>query len=168
MRKGVDKSVEVCAMAKAAVDASSNARSEKAGTAKHRFLFALAETGSVRLASQASGKSRSVWMKLRARDEAFAKDWDQSLETYVEILEAEADRRAINGDEEPIFYGGKLVGMRSKPSDSLLMFRLKALRPQRYRDATADNNLEIKVEVRSFAKAVDLPKLPDMGEEADG
>jgi len=160
--------IDACKLPNAAVEKSEPSYSQKNGTAKQKFLFALAETGSVRLASQASGKSRSAWIKQRAKDEAFAKDWDQSIETYVEILEAEADRRAISGDEEPIFYGGKLVGVRTKPSDSLLMFRLKALRPQRYRDANSDNALSIKVEVRSFADMPDASSWREKEGNVDG
>lgn len=127
-----------------------NMSSSGQGTSRHRFLSALAETGSVRLAAEASGRMRTYWLKQRQEDGKFAKLWDQALDAYIDVLEAEADRRALCGDEEPIFYGGKQVGVRSKPSDSLLMFRLKALRPTRYKEAAGDAGSQIKVEVKSF------------------
>ncbi|MGE4527283.1 MAG: hypothetical protein AB7D00_02850 [Rhodospirillaceae bacterium] len=120
-------------------------------TARRKFLSALAETGSVRAAAAASGRARSVWLGLRGRDLAFAAAWDQALEAYVELLEAEADRRAVGGEEEPIFYGGKQVGVRAKPSDSLLMFRLKALRPGRYRNGADETAEALTVTVRDFS-----------------
>lgn len=120
-------------------------------TARRRFLRALAETGSVRAAAVVSGRTRSAWLNLRGRDPGFAAAWDQALDAYVELLEAEADRRAVRGDEEPIFYSGKQVGVRAKPSDSLLMFRLKALRPGRYRAADGDAGDSLTVEVRDFS-----------------
>jgi hypothetical protein len=49
-------------------------------------------------------------------------------------LEAEADRRAVKGNKKKVFYGGKEIGTTQDFSDTLLMFRLKALKPERYRD----------------------------------
>jgi hypothetical protein len=121
-------------------------------TARRRFLNVLAETGSVRAAAAASGRTRTAWISLRARDPAFAALWEQAQDAYVELLEAEADRRAVRGEEEPVFSYGKQVGMRSRTSDSLLMFRLKALRPRRYRGAEEESAAAepLTVEVKSF------------------
>lgn len=123
----------------------------RAATARRRFLDALAESGSVRAAAAASGRARGAWLALRSRDGAFAKAWDEALDAYVELLEAEADRRAVGGEEEPIFYGGKQVGSRTRASDSLLMFRLKALKPQRYRGA-AEEAEELSVKIQDFSR----------------
>ncbi len=117
--------------------------------AARRFLDALAETGSVRAAASASGRARGAWLALRGRDAAFARAWDEALDAYVEVLEAEADRRALGGESEPVFYGGKQVGVKTRASDSLLMFRLKALRPQRYKGA-AEEPEGLTVRVRDF------------------
>ncbi len=122
---------------------------EKAQNPRYKFLNALMETGSIRQAALVSGKPRQHWVKLRERDARFSAAWDQALESYVEVLEAEADRRALNGEEEAIFYGGKQIGSRCKTSDSLLMFRLKALRPSRYKDSPQDGGA-VRVEVKSF------------------
>lgn len=118
---------------------------------RRRFLESLAETGSVRAAATASGRPRGAWLLLRGRDPGFARAWDEALESYVELLEAEADRRAVGGETEPVFYGGKQVGERTRASDSLLMFRLKALKPQRYRSA-ADEPETLTVTVRDFTE----------------
>lgn len=118
---------------------------------RRRFLETLAETGSVRAAAAASGRPRGAWLGLRGRDPAFARAWEEALDSYVELLEAEADRRAVGGETEPVFYGGKQVGERTRASDSLLMFRLKALRPQRYRSA-ADEPEALMVTVRDFSE----------------
>lgn len=117
---------------------------------RRRFLEILAETGSVRAAASASGRPRGAWLALRGRDPAFAKAWEEALDAYVELLEAEADRRAVGGETEPVFYGGKQVGERTRASDSLLMFRLKALRQQRYKGA-ADEAEPLTVTIRDFS-----------------
>jgi hypothetical protein len=118
---------------------------------RRRFLDALAETGSVRAAAAASGRPRGAWLVLRGRDPGFARAWDEALDSYVELLEAEADRRAVGGEAEPVFYGGKQVGVRTRASDSLLMFRLKALKPQRYKGA-ADEPEPLTVKIRDFSE----------------
>ena len=50
------------------------------------------------------------------------------------MLEAEAWRRAHDGIEEPILYKGQVVTHVRKYSDLLLMFLLKGLRPEKFRD----------------------------------
>ena len=54
-------------------------------------------------------------------------------QVYVEKLEAEADRRGMEGIEKPIYYKGERVDAVREYSDNLLMFRTKKLRPE-YRD----------------------------------
>ncbi len=50
------------------------------------------------------------------------------------MLEDEAIRRARDGVTIPVFYAGKEVGAIRRPSDTLLMFLLRAHRPERYRE----------------------------------
>ena len=51
------------------------------------------------------------------------------------LLEAEADRRAVEGVVKPLFYKGQRLPVEVREySDVLLMFRLKALRPEQYRE----------------------------------
>lgn len=121
-----------------------------AGAVRRRFLDELARTGSVRAAAAASGRARGAWVLARQADPELARDWDEALDSYVEWLEAEADRRAVSGEEEPVFYSGKQVGVRTRVSDSLLMFRLKALRPGRYGGVAAAADAGVVVEVRDF------------------
>ena len=49
-----------------------------------------------------------------------------------ERREAEADRRAMQGWEEPVFQGGVQVGAVRKYSDKLLELQLKANNPKKY------------------------------------
>ena len=53
-----------------------------------------------------------------------------------EVLIDEATRRAVDGVEEPVdFYKGKAGGTVNRYSDNLLMFLIKAKRPE-YRDSS--------------------------------
>ncbi len=59
---------------------------------------------------------------------------DEALEEGTDLLDAEARRRAVIGIDKPVFYKGEVVGSITKYSDSLLMFLLKAHRPQKFGD----------------------------------
>lgn len=49
-------------------------------------------------------------------------------------VEAEIRRRGVKGVEEPVFYQGEICGYVQKFSDLLLIFRAKALMPEKYRE----------------------------------
>lgn len=102
---------------------------------KLRFITELTRNGGhVERACQAAGVSRVMMGNYRDDDAEFALAWEAVQEANVERLETEADRRAL-GYEEPVFYKGEPTGHQlMRYSDNLLMFRLKALKPQVYRD----------------------------------
>ncbi|KKN50282.1 hypothetical protein LCGC14_0634340 [marine sediment metagenome] len=95
-------------------------------------------------------------------DPEFDKAWDKAVEdgkTYERritgpVLEREADRRAVEGVEEPDYYQGGVVGYTKKYSDGLLTTRLKAVLPEKYRESaqvgvTVDNrtvNITVQTE----------------------
>jgi hypothetical protein len=83
---------------------------------RRRFLERLAATGSVAGACAAAGVGRTTAYRHRWSDPGFAEDWDDAIEEFCDDLEEEAWRRARDG------------------SDVLMMFMLKAVRPEKYRD----------------------------------
>ena len=100
------------------------------------FLLALTENGNVSKASEIVGISRRRMYDLKKENSDFAAAWDSAVEVYIDLLEAEADRRAREGVEKPVgFHKGEHQGTFVKEfSDTLLIFRLKALRPEKYRE----------------------------------
>lgn len=127
------------------------------------FLSALRETGVVRSACEASGVSRTAAYTHRNRDAEFAARWDDAIQDAADLLETEAIRRARVGVREPVIYqgrpcgvwvneageivgentpGSKLVPLSiTKYSDTLLIFLLKGIRPEKYKDhLPADGN----------------------------
>jgi hypothetical protein len=98
------------------------------------FLDALGKSAVVLLACRAAGVSRATVYRHRARSGRFARRWDDALEDAVDMLEAEARRRALHGTDRPVYYRGEAVGTVREYSDTLLIFLLKASRPERYRD----------------------------------
>lgn len=88
----------------------------KKGDWKQAFLDAFAQSGMVSEACRSVGIDRSTAYKTRQRDEAFALAWADVEERSTEELEREAKRRAVDG------------------SDTLMIFLLKARRPEKYRE----------------------------------
>lgn len=110
------------------------------------MLVALARLGCVTHAAEVAGVARPVhylWLK---DCPAYAAEADRAQTWHVEQLEAEADRRALEGVLEPVVSGGQVVAWRRRYSDTLLMFRLKALRPETYRERT-ETKIAAKVEL---------------------
>lgn len=114
-------------------------------TARRDFLRQLAETGNVTGAARSVGLSRSHAYTLKARDPGFAADWAAAEAEAVEALDCEARRRAVEGVEQPLLSGGRLVRDDDgavikirRYSDRLLMFLLKAHRPEELDKANDD------------------------------
>jgi hypothetical protein len=101
-------------------------------------LALLARTANVSLAAKAVGISRRRAYQLRARDAAFREAWNNAREEGLDCLEAEAWRRAVHGTRraKAVYYQGRKVGadVDQEYSDTLLIFLLKAARPEKYRD----------------------------------
>ena len=96
------------------------------------FLSALAETGSVHLASSTARLSARSAYRLRARSVGFAAAWDTAEQLAVGRLAALAFDRAINGRLEQVWHDGGLVTEKRVPSEKLLMWLLARLDPRRF------------------------------------
>ncbi len=107
------------------------------------FLCILAETGNVTAAARGAGMTRQQFYKIRRLDPSFAALWRDAEEAAADHLEAEARRRAVDGVEEPLMGGGKLIRdddgkavLVRRYNDRLLEFLLKACRPDKFKDKT--------------------------------
>lgn len=101
------------------------------------FLEALSETASVVKACEISGLSRRTAYNWRDADTDFAAQWDAALTLGTDALEDEAVRRAREGTDKPVFYKGEICGHIREFSDTLLIFMLKARRPEKFRESAA-------------------------------
>lgn len=86
--------------------------------AQYLFIAALGETPNVSRACVLAGIGRRTAYEWREEDPAFAAMWDDALEAACDELEAVARARAVES------------------SDTLLIFLLKAHRPEKYRETT--------------------------------
>jgi len=102
---------------------------------KELFLAALQESkGTVTIAARAAGVSRSGAYKARDADPDFRTKWDETIDGFVDLAEAELYRRAVEGTLKPVFFRGEECGTIREFSDAALIFYLKSRRPGVYRE----------------------------------
>ena len=93
-----------------------------------RFLTLLSDYGNVTIAAKGAGISRLTAYRYRNTDSHFAEQWEAALELGIDGMEDEARRRAVT------------------VSDTLLIFMLKALRPEKYRERVEQRTVTITPE----------------------
>ncbi len=114
----------------------------KQADAKRRFLDMLASGASVRAATEALGIKSDAPYRWREDDTEFAVRWRHAEEAGTDLIEEEAYRRAVKGVEKPVYRGGEVVGHVADFSDTMLMFLLKARRPDRYGAKAGESTLD--------------------------
>lgn len=86
-------------------------------------------------------------------DQDFAAAAAVAREEAIELMEEEALERATKGTLEPVYHAGERVGFIRRKSDTLLIFLLKAARPNKYRERTGvviENPEEIARKIHDF------------------
>jgi len=122
-----------------------------AGEWREAFIAVLRGSGNVRHSCLQAGISRETAYKWRKEDKTFADRWEDAKEDAVEMLEYEARVRAMDS------------------SDVLLMFLLKALKPEKYRERYEHRipegereHVVIYLPDNGTGKGKDLPKESDV------
>lgn len=133
-------------------------------------------------AAKASGLHRNTWYRRRSQRPEFAAAWAEALERGTDALEDEAVRRAVEGVLKPVFHQGKRVGALRIYSDSLLMFMLRARRPDRFAERIPDSSngddliarlkagrarIERRTSSQAVAETTDTPETPSADMSAD-
>lgn len=101
---------------------------------KEKFLKILEESANVSRAAKAIGVSRRTIYDHKKSDVEFSAAWEDAIESGVDALEEEARRRAYEGTQKPVYYLGKKRGFIREYSDTLMIFLLKANRPEKFKD----------------------------------
>lgn len=119
-----------------------------------RFLAAFVQCATVLHAAEQVHMPRAqhhAWMR---DDPVYRELFAQAQEDARQVLEREAYRRAVKGILEPVFHQGKRVNYVRKYSDVLLIFLLKAMRPEVYRDRvehTGKVGLKLEVDLSRYS-----------------
>lgn len=97
------------------------------------FLEAFAQCGICNLAARQVKIAPGTVEKARQKNMKFREAYAAAKENATQMLEAEMMRRAKIGIDKPVTVAGQREVIREY-SDTLLIFMLKSLRPQVYRD----------------------------------
>ena len=100
---------------------------------KEQFCAELRKIGVMRYACQQVNVGKSTIARWRAADPAFEAAVLEALDDAVEGMEQEAFRRAVIGTDKPVTVAGQREVIKEH-SDVLLIFLLKANRPEKYRE----------------------------------
>ena len=107
------------------------------------FLAVFRKEGNIRKACEMAGISRQAVYAHREKSKRFFRDWEDAKDDAIDVLEAEAFRRA------------------KKQSDVLLIFLLKSHRPGVYRETVTNDHtgsIELVQRIRhSIERAVAKP-----------
>ena len=106
-------------------------------------------------AANFAGIARSYASQVKDLDPEFASAWDDPIEQATDLLEDAIRRRAIEGETEPVWYRGQIVGHVQKTSDILKMFLMKSRRPE-YRD-NAKIEINVGDKLKELADAITGP-----------
>ncbi|MBU1800633.1 MAG: terminase [Bacteroidetes bacterium] len=105
-------------------------------------------------AATAAGVTRRTVDHWIESDKEFKEEFESAKKGVIEMLEAEAIRRAYDGIDKPVFYKGKQVSVIQEYSDLLLIFLLKANDPAKYREryeisGAGGGSLEVDIDPKS-------------------
>jgi len=107
---------------------------------REKFLQLVKEGMAVIHACTQVSMSNVAMYNHRRSNPDFAQAWAAAVEQGEKVilakLEAEADRRAMEGYLKPVYHNGVTVGAERRYSDVLLIVRLKALAPEKYKERT--------------------------------
>jgi hypothetical protein len=129
---------------------------------KARFLEEFRERGNITASVRAVGIARRTVHMWRKSDEEFAEAYEDAAEEALDLMEYEARRRAMGQVQLPVYYLGGVVGHMPRYSDPLLMFLLRAHRPEKYRE-----RCQHRVEDTDRRQAFPLEALRALVEDAE-
>jgi hypothetical protein len=118
---------------------------------KTKFLEAYKVVGTASEAARITGIPRDTHREWLKKSETYRQAFADADDAATEVLEKEALRRAVEGREEDVYFNGVPVGKVRKYSDVLLIFLMKAKRPDVYReryDVRTQGNLNIQSAVK--------------------
>ena len=107
------------------------------------FFTTLAQTAHVTRSAEAAGIDRKLVYERKGKDPEFNEVYEAALMKGRETLLEEAQRRAFDGYDKPVFQGGMRVGIIREYSDSLAAFLLKGYMPKLFKDRTENVNLNV-------------------------
>lgn len=132
------------------------AQRKRPAAGRRLFIKHLRKSGNVTRAAEAAGVSRNQLYLARRDDPDFALAWEEALEGAMDDLEATLLRRALEGTDKPVFFGGKECGTVKSYSDSLGMFLLKGRRRDIFGERSGQKKTQVGGAVAGVEKSENL------------
>lgn len=123
--------------------------------AQDRFLDAFAAIGTIAGAAQAASVGRRTHYGWMANDPDYRARFEAARDELVDSLEQEAIRRARDGVVKGVYHNGTLIATEHQYSDTLLIFLLKANRPDKFKDRIGVTQDVTVTHVDSFQAAIE-------------
>lgn len=122
-----------------------------------QFLAGLMQGMSMTKAARLAKIHVSCIQRRKQYDTEFAAALKDAAAIGTEFLEYEAARRAYHGTLKPVFFQGQKCGVVREYSDTLLMFMLKARKPEVYRDMRENGKRSsLSVSIQTNVDAINL------------
>lgn len=129
---------------------------------KIAYLAAYSILGNVTYSAKCAGVSTTTVYRWQKKDPDFKEQYAIADQAHLDYMELEAQRRAVEGTTEDVYYQGEVVGQKTNYSDTLLRFILEGKDPARYGKTNkieVNNNGGGKVQV-NFG-------IPELSQEID-
>ncbi len=130
-------------------------RTKQVSINQSKFLAAFSQSGIVTTAAENSKQNRNNHYNWLDKDPDYPARFEAAYDSAAETLEQEAITRGRDGWKEPIVYQGEITGHVIKKSDILLMFMLKGMKPEKYRerhDMEHSGQVAMTVEIVKFSE----------------
>ncbi len=95
---------------------------------RSRFLIEMRQSANLSRACERARVTRRMAVELRQADAAFQAAWDEAEAGAFDDLEEEVLRRARDGVDKPVYFGGKICGSIRSYNDALALEILKTRR----------------------------------------
>ena len=116
------------------------------------FLAAYCHLGLLTRAARAAKVDRTTHFIWKRDDPEYAAAFELAQEIAAESLEDAAVTRARDGVDRPVFHKGKICGYVREYSDTLVIFTLKGLKPDKYKErSVSDVNMRGSVSIQSLS-----------------
>ena len=136
------------------------------GIKRYGVLIPVVEALHLSYATIQKHRNEKTPVIFEGEETTFDKVIDYAYQFYIEWCEKEISRRAFRGVTEDIYYKGVIVGQRRVFSDTLAMFRLKALAPEKYRERIDQSFHGVNNEPMKFVYEIDGKEVDSNGDNS--
>jgi hypothetical protein len=121
-----------------------------------RFLAALCVTDSPTIAARVARIHYDTAFEHRKLDPDFARQWLSASDQAADLLQARGFQLALEGNLEPVYYMGVVVGHVRKYDGRLLVEMLRGLRPERFKTAGVNVSIAARGDLFVLSEAARL------------